>query len=312
MQAASPIGSQSATPVSLGQVVSPPQAVRIAIVALLLVVLFFGPIWHGMVSRWISDGDWSHGLLIPLLSLYFLYLHRDELARAEPRGNYLGALIIAVAVAGYFFSAWWARMGYPQALSVVVAIFGVTLLMGGWPIMRIAWFPIAYLFLAVPIPDRLYTALTMPLRRLASTVSAAVMPYFADGLHTEAQAVVIDYVIPGRPPGTLNVEEACSGMRSLMAFITIGVAMAYLVERPTWQRVVLLVATVPIAVFCNTVRVTITGLLHVHGYPELARGTAHSLLGVAMFVLALGLYWVVGFVLSRLFVEEAHDTPIRA
>ena len=104
------------------------------------------------------------------------------------------------------------------------------------------------------------------------------MPWFAKGLYTEAQAVVIDYVMPGRPPGQLNVEEACSGMRLMMAFVTLGVAMAYLRDRPAWQRIVMVLSCVPIAVFCNSIRVTTTGLLHVHGRQELAAGTAHQLL----------------------------------
>ncbi|MGB2987212.1 MAG: exosortase/archaeosortase family protein, partial [Phycisphaerae bacterium] len=120
-------------------------------------------------------------------------------------------------------------------------------------------------------------------------------------------AVVIDYVMPGMPPDSLKVEEACSGMRSLMAFVTLGVAMAYLGERPTWQRIVMILTCLPIAVLCNTIRVTVTGLLIVTGHPELARGTAHQMLGILMFGIALGLFALVGTVVDHLFVEEPGD-----
>ena len=120
---------------------------------------------------------------------------------------------------------------------MVGTIFGLTLLLGGWSVIRVAWFPILFLLFAIPLPDPIYVELTQPLQRFASAAAAAVMPLFAPGLHTQAQAVVIDYVMPGSAPDTLNVAEACSGMRLLMALVALGVAMAYLEERPVWQRI---------------------------------------------------------------------------
>ncbi len=97
-----------------------------------------------------------------------------------------------------------------------------------------------------------------------------------------------------------------------MAFVTLGVAMAYLGDRPTWQRLVMVFACVPIAIFCNTIRVTTTGLFFVYGHEDLARGTPHQLLGFAMLALALGSFSLLGYVLSHLFVEDAaviHKEP---
>ncbi len=295
---------QSATARSWGDLIPLVGRVRIAIVALLLLLVYWGSIRHHLIARWLNDGNWSHGWLIPLFSLYFLYTRRDQLRRSLPKPNYLGAVVLAGSLVLYFASGWVFRMAYPQAVSIVGSLFGVTLLLGGWPIMRVAWFPIVFLLLAVPLPNRLYVELTMPLRQWASSAAAALMPLFASGLHTEAQAVVIDYVMPGRPPGTLNIEEACSGMRLMMAFVTLGVAMAYLHNRPVWQRLVMVASCLPIAMFCNTIRVTTTGLLYIHGKEDFAQGTPHQLLGIAMLLVALGLYALIGYVLSNLFVEQ--------
>ena len=290
---------------SPGEFLSTAACIRVAIVAALLGFVYWGPIRHTLVARWLSDGNWSHGWLIPVFSLYFLMTRRDELTRSRPRPSYLGAVVLALSLTVYFVSAWRLRMAYPQALSLVGAIFGVTLLLGGWGIIRVAWFPILFLLFAVPLPQSIYVELTMPLRELASTVAAALMPLFAPGLHTQAQAVVIDYCLPGMPPGTLNVEEACSGMRLMMAFVALGVAMAYLREdKPLWQRVMIVASCVPVAVLCNSIRVTTTGLFHVYGHQELARGTPHQLLGILTLGIALGLYALIGYVLSHLFVEE--------
>ena len=304
----SPPGERG-VPRNWGEFLSPRTCVRVGVLVLLLGVTYWTTVRHTLVGRWLADGNWSHGLLIPVFSIYFLSTRREALFRTTPKPSHLGALVLVVSLAIYFFFSWRLPMAYPRAVSLIGAIFGVTLLMGGWGVMRIAWFPILFLLLAVPLPDRQYVQMTMPLRQLASSVAAAVMPLFAEGLHTEAQAVVIDYVMPGRPPGTLNVEEACSGMRSTMAFVTLGVAMAYLGERPGWQRLIMVALCVPIAVLCNTIRVTITGLLHVHGHADLARGTAHELLGLLMFAVALSLFALIGYTLSHLFVEEPEDGP---
>jgi len=302
-------GEERAVPGDWRGFLSPKTRVRVGILALLLAVTYWSTLRHTLVGRWLADGNWSHGLLIPVFSVYFLATRRDDLFRATPKPSYVGAVILGVSLLTYFFFSWRVPMAYPRAVTLIGAIFGVTLLIGGWGVMRIAWFPILFLFLAVPLPDRQYVQMTMPLRQLASSVAAAVMPVFAEGLHTEAQAVVIDYVMPGRPPGTLNVEEACSGMRSTMAFVTLGVAMAYLGDRPGWQRLIMVALCVPIAVLCNTIRVTITGLLHVYGHADLARGTPHQLLGLLMFAVALSLFALVGYTLSHLFVEEPEHGP---
>ncbi len=308
-------------PRSWGELVSPAACIRIAVVAALLVLVYWSTIRYTLAARWLNDGNWSHGWLIPAFSLYLLAARREELLRSRPRPNYLGAVVLGLSLAAYFVSAWWAQMAYPQALSMVGAILGLTLLMGGWGVIRVAWFPILFLLFAIPLPRSIYVELTMPLRHLASMAAAAAMPLLAPGLHTEAQTVVIDYVRPGMPAGTLNVEEACSGMRLMMAFVTLGVAMAYLGDRPLWQRIVMVLSCVPVAVLCNSVRVTSTGLLYIFGDTEsnflhsvgieklgdLAKGTAHQLLGILMLVIALGLFALIGYVLSHLFVEGPEE-----
>ncbi len=295
--------SSVVVPRTWSELIPPIARSRIALLAGLLLLVYWPTIRTVLVSRWMNDGDWSHGPLIPLFSIYFLATRREALARAAVRPSLVGAAILAASLAMYFVAAWRLRMQYPQALSLVGVIFGLTVLMAGWGVVRIAWFPIAYLLLAIPLPQSLYVDLTMPLRRIASTVAAEIMPLFAPGLQTEAQAVVIDYVMAGMSPGTLNVEEACSGMRLMMAFVALGVAMAYLDERPLWHRVVMVLSCLPVAVFCNVVRVTTTGLFFVHGQEALARGTPHQLLGIATLGIALGLFSLIRYVLSNLFVD---------
>lgn len=275
---------------------------QVVAVALLLCIIYLDPI-RSIVARWMTDPNWSHGWLIPVFSLYFLWLGRGELRTVEPQPNWLGAIVLGASLTGNFFFAWIVPMTYPQALTLFGSIYGAMLLLGGWPLIRAVWFSVFFLVLAVPLPQRTYVEITQPLREIASKVSAAVLPFLVPGLHADAQAVVIDYMLPGGKTGQLNVEEACSGMRLMMAFVTLGLAMAYLGQRPLWQRLFMVGCCVPIAVFCNAVRVTLTGYFTVTGHTSLAQGTPHELLGIAMLLLALALYAAIGYVLSHLWVE---------
>ena len=120
--------------------------------------------------------------------------------------------------------------------------------------------------------------------------------------------MIIDVTYKGvATESALNVADACSGMRLLMAFVALGVAMAYLHWRPIWQRLVLLASTIPIAIFCNIVRVTITGFIYILGNPEYAKGIYHDLLGMLMLPLAFCLYGGLAWLMNNLFVDEDED-----
>ncbi len=223
-----------------------------------------------------------------------------------------GCILLALAI--YFWTLWVRPVSYVRPLCFVATIGGITLFLGGWQVLRVAWFPIAFLVLAIPLPQTLYVDMTIPLRKIASVVAATFLSALPD-LHTEVSGVVIDYIYRGTA-GSLNVEQACSGMRLTMAFVTLGIAMAYLGNRPYWQRAVMVISCIPIAVCCNIIRVTITGLLFVFQnepigqrlhLDRLTGDTPHALLGIAMLPVALGLFTIVGWVLSNLFVEDAEE-----
>ena len=284
--------------------------VQVAVLVVLLGIAYRAQI-NSLMHQWSTDGNWSHGWLVPVFSLYFLFIHRDELARTPIRPNYLGLVVMLLSLLGlYYFSL--KRFGYPQPLSIIPCLMGLALFLGGWSILRRVWFPIVFLACAIPIPADRYFELTVPLRRLASVVSGFLLGMFP-GVETEVQGVIIDYThfsADGNiTPGHLNVEEACSGMRLMMSFCSLGLAMAYLGQRPTWQRLVMGASCVPIAVFCNMVRVSATGVIHLYA-PHWSEGTPHVLLGLLMLPLALGLFWFLGYVLKHLFVEVGEQDEV--
>ncbi len=258
-----------------------------------------------IVRVWSTDSSWSHGFLIPLFSLYLVNQHREEILNLQTRPNYLGLLFLLGTLVLYAFDkASPAGYAYLQQISIITTLGAIVLFLGGWRLVKYVWLPIAYLLFAVPLPQRFYVAVTMRMQFLASEVTTVLLNLIRD-LEATASGVVIDVVYKGqRLQPSLNVAEACSGMRLLMAFLALGVAMAYLHYRPLWQRSVLLLSTIPIAILCNIVRVTTTAFIYILWKPQYAQGIYHDMLGIAMLPLAFALYGVIAWFMANLFIEE--------
>jgi len=277
---------------------------KMLIIAGLFCFLFHNEIGR-IVNRWLTDSSWSHGFLIPLFSLYFINQHKKEILSLQTRPNYLGLFFLILGIAFYALNgASPSGYAYLQPISMIAVLGAVVLFLGGWRLVKYMWLPVAFLVFAVPLPRRYYVAFTMPMRHLAAEISTVLLNLLSD-LEATASGVVIDVIYKGRHLEPLNVAEACSGMRLLMAFLALGVAMAYLHYRPAWQRIILLASTIPIAILCNIVRVTITGFIYVLLHPRYTQGIYHDMLGLGMLPLAFALYGFLAWFMASLFVEES-------
>ena len=278
-----------------------PTQIRAVIVALAFIAVFYNALLN-MGHTWYHSSDWSHGWLIPFFSAYLVYLHWDRVRRAPLRHTWVGLVVMLVTLAGYQYFLWVLPMGYPRNAMMLLCLAGVIVFLCGLPIMRLVWVPWLFLFFAVPLPKGVYFTLTDPLRRMAAVVATQVLSLFPN-LDIEKVGSTIEYVHRGRS-GELGVDDACSGMRSLMTLCALGVAVTFISDRPWWQRVIMVASCIPIAVFANFVRVTTTSVLHIFVDPKYAGGTYHTLLGLVTLLLAFGIFSGLGWLLSRLFVDD--------
>ena len=288
--------------------------VKIFILGVLFGILFRREI-DGIVNRWVTDSSWSHGFLIPLFSLYFIDQHKREILNLRTRVNYLGLLLLICGILFYPFNIVHFQYGYLRPMVMIATLGAIVLFLGGWRLVKHTWLPIAFLVFAVPLPQRYYNGLTDPMRQWAATVASGLLNLVPD-LEASATGKVIDVFYRGQSlEPALDVAEACSGMRLLLAFMALGVAMAYLRERRLWQRLVLVASTVPIAILCNIVRVTATGFVYILIHPKYAQGIYHDILGMAMLPLAFGLYGLLALFMSNLFIDDsepgAEDIVVR-
>jgi exosortase len=286
--------------------------VKIGIIAVLTWYLFRNDI-NRIVVEWRDNPTWSHGFIIPLFSLYFLNQYKAKILAVTPKVSWLGLVFLLGTMVFYTLSIVLFKVGYFKQLSIIAAIGCIVLFLGGWGLIKKTWLPIAYLFFAVPLPGSLYRQVTIPMRRIASEIATALLN-LVPGLESSAEGVIINVIYKGEIIEPLNVAEACSGMRLLMAFVALGVAMAYLHYRPVWQRLVLLTCTVPIAILCNIIRVSATCFIYILWDPQYAKGIYHDLLGIAMLPVAFGLYGALAWLMANLFEDaesEQEDVIVR-
>jgi exosortase len=280
---------------------------KFLIIAGLFTYLFRNEIGR-IVNRWLTDSSsWGHGFLIPLFSLYFINQHKKEILSLKAKPNYMGLFFLICGIVFYALNgASPSGYAYLQPISMIAILGAIVLFLCGWHLIKYTWLPIAFLVFAVPLPRRYYVAITMPMRHLAAEISAVLLNLLSD-LEATASGVIIDVIYKGQHLEPLNVAEACSGMRLLMAFLALGVAMAYLHYRPLWQRIILLASTIPIAILCNILRVTVTGFIYVLIHPKYTQGIYHDILGLGMLPLAFAMYGFLAWFMSSLFVEESEE-----
>ncbi len=216
----------------------------------------------------------------------------------------LGIILFGIAV--YVYGIYPGQNDYLKDLGMVITLFGVVLMLNGWKAMKIAWFPVAFLVCAIPWPGLVYSWVAEPLSHMAAHFAVDVLKLTGvDGQWAGSKIIIFGQ--PGQPPRVLNVEEACAGMKSLMTFIAVSGAVAFLPPRPLWQRIIIVVSAVPIAIFCNMMRISVTGLLDHYVSTKWSDSFAHQFVGIIMLLPAFFLILMVAGILERVFITEADD-----
>ena len=218
----------------------------------LLVWAYWYPLWR-WEKIWRHDSAWGHGYLIPVIAVLIAHFRLTELKpqRLEPCWwgwvPILAGLALRIALTTLKFAL-------PSEVTFLLVVGGVLLLLLGWSMFRVLWIPVAYLALMIPWDPKYYEGVALPLQTLAATVTERFLPII--GMVVSRRGNVLELV-----SGPLTVAEACSGLRLLFAFVALGVMMAYMYRRPLWERLVIMGSSIPIAVFCNTIRVTLMAIL---------------------------------------------------
>jgi exosortase len=268
--------------------------IRLGALALLLVSfgLLFKDVIAKLVHDWGTDDNYSHGFLIVPLALYLVWDRRAKLLAAVRRPSFLGLVVVVGSIAVLLAGLLGAEL-FLTRIAIIGVVIGVVLFVLGWQHLRILAFPIAFLLLMVPLPAIIFNQIAFPLQLLASRVGETALSALNIPVLREGNVIVLANM-------SLEVAEACSGIRSLISLLTLGIVFGYFTDPRNGMRTALALSTIPIAVAANGLRVAGTGVAaHYYGRAG-AEGFFHEFSGWLVFVVAFIMLFVVQRLLLRL------------
>jgi len=252
---------------------------------LLVAVLFllYAPVLHILVDQWYHDADYSHGFLVPVLSTYLIWARRDKLRKIPLRPSLWGMVIVLGAIGLLILGSLGAEL-FLSRFSLLCTICGLIVYFCGGAMLRAMAFPMAFLLFAIPIPVVVYNEIVFPLQFIASrfaTWTLETLNLFP--IMREGNVLIL-------PGMSLEVVEACSGIRSLMSLLALAAGFGYVVERSIVARWILFLAMVPLAIISNGTRVMLTAIMANYMGPKAAEGFMHEFSGWVIFVVATVLF----------------------
>ena len=245
-----------------------------------------------LIADWLEDPNYSHGFLVPGLSAYFVWERRQILAHLRPQPHWGGLVLLWFALGLLLLGHLGAEL-FLMRSSMVVVITALVWYLLGRPYVRALALPLVFLLFMIPLPAILFNTITLPLQLLATQVSTFALQLVQLPVYREGNIIYL-------PHTTLEVAEACSGLRSLVSLLALAVVLAYITQRRLSSRWILTLSAIPIALVANAFRIWATGVLaHRYG-AQAAEGFYHTFAGWLVFVVAFGLLLGEGALLALL------------
>lgn len=243
-----------------------------------LLIGCYAPILYRMAVQWANDENMGHGFFVPVIAGYIAWQRKDAVL-AIPRSPNNWGLVLVIWAAAQSLAATLGAELFTARVAFLLAVLGTILYLGGTRWIKALAFPLALLVFMIPIPAIIYAALTLHLQTLASQLGEMMITWMGIPVLRAGNTLQL-------PSQTLDIAEACSGIRSLLSLAFLSLVYAYFTDKRIWMRWALLAATIPIAIGANGVRVAVTGLLSEMN-TEWARGAYHEAEGYVVFVVAL-------------------------
>jgi exosortase len=250
-----------------------------------LTILVYFDVMSRLIHQWSNDPNFSHGFIVPLFSAFVVWTQRQSLVALPLKPSSWGLAIIAASLAMVIVGSLGAEL-FVARVSLVLLLGGMVIFLLGWAQFRVILFPWLFLFFMVPIPAIIFAQLTLPLQTLAARLATAA-------LQTVGIPVLREGNIIALPAMPLEVAEACSGIRSLLSLGTLAIIYGYFLEEKLLPRVLIALASIPIAVMANGFRIFGTGVLVQYWDADKALGFFHEFSGWLVFIVSMFLLFLV-------------------
>lgn len=252
-------------------------------------ILIFGFLYHKaiakLVSDWSTDPNFSHGFLVPLVALYMVWYKKNEISITPQEPSKSGILIIVLGMLIHIAGNVGAEL-FLMRFSMIITLSGISVYYYGIKIFRKILVPVAYLILMIPIPAIIWNKIAFPLQLFAAKISSQAISLLGIPVFREGNILHLANT-------SLEVVDACSGLRSLTSLIALTAAFAFLAPLGSFKKWILFFSAIPIAVAVNVIRLTITGAMAAWIGPETAQGFLHDMSGLIIFGAALILVYIV-------------------
>ena len=255
-------------------------------------VFLYGSTMIELVRIWHNDPNYSHGFLIPIISLFLVWQNREKIKGLERTPARIGYIPLIFGVSLFIVGTVADEM-FTRSISLLFVLTGLVLILCGKELFSKMSFPIVYLAFMVPLPYYIYNEIAVPLKLLAAKFATEILHLFSYPILREGNVLYL-------PNLTLEVADACSGMRSLISIIALSFAMAWIFHRAIWKRISLVAISIPIAIGVNIVRIVVTGILSYYFGKQMAEGFFHDFSGLAIFGSALIMVFGSSFLLGNL------------
>ncbi len=266
-----------------------------------ITLVFIWSYWFNFVELWEiwrQSDEYSSGMLVPFFAVYVLRTRRDEIFQHGIQPSVWGLLGFIFAQAVRYFGLYF-MYSSAERFSIVLTIASLALLIFGWSTLRKLVPLLLFLCLMLPLPRSLHTAVMLPLQNVA-TKSAVVC------LETAGYSVFQEGNIINLNGTTIAVAEACNGLRMITAFFVVTGFVVLMLRRPWWEKLMLLASSLPVALLCNTVRLTVTSIAFTRFHAGRWEQMFHDLGGYAMMPLAIAIVMFELWLLAKLTVSYSH------
>lgn len=260
------------------------------VILLAAVSLLYSPVVTGLLVDWGSNDNYSHGYFIPLVSCYMLYTIRASLADTPLKPTGWGLVILIAGLAQLYIAQVGSEL-FLQRTSIIPILIGIVLFLLGAGVARKTLLPICYLIFMVPLPAIIWNKIAFPMQLFSSAVTERVVQMLGIPIFREGNILYLAQT-------TLEVIDACSGLRSLVTMFALSAALGWFMSYSYWKKWLLFFSAVPVAVFTNIARLTGTAVLAAFYGEKVAQGFLHEFSGFLTFLFGLFLLVLTNIVLQ--------------
>ena len=243
--------------------------------------LVYARVFRSLVDAWIVDGNYSHGFLIIPIAAYLAWERRARLLSTPLRPTWLGLVVLSGGILVLLVGLLGSEL-FLSRISMLGTLVGIILFLFGWAHLRLLFFPLACLLLMIPLPAIIFNQVALPLQLFASRVGEAAISTAGIPVLREGNVLILANT-------SLEVAEACSGIRSLVSLLTLAIVYGYFTDSRGWVRTMIAVSTIPVAILANGARVAGTGIASHYWGPSVAEGFLHEFSGWVIFLVAFAM-----------------------